>query len=174
MREVYDYVLIDSRTGVADTSGICTVQMPDKVVLCFTYNNQSMEGTAAVASAIASQRTPPPRFFPVPMRSDAAEKMKLERAREAAQASFGPHASDYWGSVEMPYVPYYAYEETLAAVGDDAFSQTSLRAATERLTAWLTDGKVTRLPPIPEEQREQVLLQFSRIRTGQSGLKRPV
>ena len=29
MREEYDYVLIDSRTGISDTSGICTVQMPD-------------------------------------------------------------------------------------------------------------------------------------------------
>ena len=29
MRADYDYVLIDSRTGVSDTSGICTVQMPE-------------------------------------------------------------------------------------------------------------------------------------------------
>jgi cellulose biosynthesis protein BcsQ len=29
LREDYDYVLIDSRTGISDTSGICTVQMPD-------------------------------------------------------------------------------------------------------------------------------------------------
>ena len=35
-REEYDYVLIDSRTGVSDTAGICTVQMPDTLVVCFT------------------------------------------------------------------------------------------------------------------------------------------
>jgi len=29
MRADYDYVLIDSRTGVSDTSGVCTVQMPE-------------------------------------------------------------------------------------------------------------------------------------------------
>jgi hypothetical protein len=29
MRAEYDYVLIDSRTGVSDSSGICTVQLPD-------------------------------------------------------------------------------------------------------------------------------------------------
>jgi len=29
LRAEYDYVLIDSRTGVSDTSGVCTVQMPD-------------------------------------------------------------------------------------------------------------------------------------------------
>ena len=32
MREDYEYILIDSRTGVSDTSGICTVHMPDTLV----------------------------------------------------------------------------------------------------------------------------------------------
>jgi len=45
-RAQYDYVLIDSRTGVSDTSGICTVQMPDILVVCFTLNNQSIEGAS--------------------------------------------------------------------------------------------------------------------------------
>ena len=56
MRRVYDYVLIDSRTGVSDTSGICTIQMPDVVVLCFTLNTQSIEGAVAVAESIDQQR----------------------------------------------------------------------------------------------------------------------
>ena len=46
MREEYDYILIDSRTGVSDASGICTVQMPDLLVVCFTLNHQSIEGAA--------------------------------------------------------------------------------------------------------------------------------
>src|SRR4051812_15798854 len=29
MRARYDYVLVDSRTGLSDTAGICTVQLPD-------------------------------------------------------------------------------------------------------------------------------------------------
>src|SRR5262245_9781723 len=41
LRGVYDFVLIDSRTGVSDTSGVCTVQMPDELVTCFTLNRQS-------------------------------------------------------------------------------------------------------------------------------------
>ena len=35
MRQRYDYVLIDSRTGLSDTAGICTVQLPDILVNCF-------------------------------------------------------------------------------------------------------------------------------------------
>src|SRR5262249_8258966 len=38
LRKRYDYVLIDSRTGLSDTSGICAVQMPDDLVCCFTMN----------------------------------------------------------------------------------------------------------------------------------------
>src|SRR5262249_37669843 len=56
MRAHYDYILIDSRTGVSDTSGICSVQMPDVVVICFTLNNQSIKGAAAVAQSIYEQR----------------------------------------------------------------------------------------------------------------------
>ena len=48
-RAQYDYILIDSRTGVSDTAGICSVQMPDTLVVCFTYNNQSIKGASAVA-----------------------------------------------------------------------------------------------------------------------------
>ncbi len=55
-RAEYDVILVDSRTGVADTSGICTLQIPDQVVLCFTYNRQSVEGTAAIARTLRDQR----------------------------------------------------------------------------------------------------------------------
>jgi hypothetical protein len=34
LRDEYDYILVDSRTGVSDTSGICTIQLPDTLPLC--------------------------------------------------------------------------------------------------------------------------------------------
>lgn len=34
MRDNYDFTLIDSRTGLSDTAGICTVAIPDTVVNC--------------------------------------------------------------------------------------------------------------------------------------------
>jgi cellulose biosynthesis protein BcsQ len=52
LKGLYDFVLIDSRTGVADTSGICTVALPDTVVLAYTYNRQSVKGIAAVAMTL--------------------------------------------------------------------------------------------------------------------------
>lgn len=48
-----DVVLIDSRTGLTDAGGICTIQVPDGVVLMTAPNQQSLEGTGRVARSIA-------------------------------------------------------------------------------------------------------------------------
>ncbi len=54
--KTYDYVLIDSRTGLADVAGICTIQMPDTVAMFFVMNKQNIEGTSRVAAAIRQQK----------------------------------------------------------------------------------------------------------------------
>ena len=61
VKNEYDYILIDSRTGVSDTSGICTVQLPDALVVCFTLNGQSIEGASAVAESVEEHAVTPPR-----------------------------------------------------------------------------------------------------------------
>lgn len=177
MREEYDYILIDSRTGVSDTSGICTVQMPDALVVCFTLNHQSIEGAAAVATSVYEQRRGAEsgvQIFPVPMRVDNNEKEKLELRREYAKEHFErfpvhiPHErrGDYWGEVEVIYVPYYAYEEIISPFGDKRGATVSLLAAAERLTAYLTQGdprgQVTRLDTLPEAKRQRVLASYAR------------
>ncbi|HEX2644101.1 MAG TPA: AAA family ATPase, partial [Thermoanaerobaculia bacterium] len=170
MRAEYDYVLIDSRTGVSDTSGICTVQLPDDLVLCFTLNNQSIEGAAAVVAAVQAQRSDGIRIFPVPMRVELAEKDKLEARRAHARIRLGmlpghldPARLDaYWSAAEVLYVPYYAYEEVLAPFGDRVGTLTSLLGSMERLTAGLTDGEVERSEPVPETMRQEVLAAYAR------------
>lgn len=52
----YDFVLIDSRTGLTDTGGICTVHFPDWMVLCFTANDQSFEGGLRIVDAAHEAR----------------------------------------------------------------------------------------------------------------------
>ena len=47
-----DYVLVDSRTGLTDISGICTLQLPDLVVLLFGLNDQNLIGTAQIYRTI--------------------------------------------------------------------------------------------------------------------------
>jgi cellulose biosynthesis protein BcsQ/tetratricopeptide (TPR) repeat protein len=172
MRGNYDYVLIDSRTGLSDIAGICTVRMPDVVVDCFTMSTQSIDGAAAVANSIRTQR-PQVRIYPVPMKVEDGEQVKLEAGRDHARATFAQFLSGfspaeidtYWGNVEIPYKPFYAYEEILAPFGDRSRQENTLLAAFERLTGVLTDDAVSELrPPFEEPERRRWLTEFERPR----------
>jgi cellulose biosynthesis protein BcsQ len=54
----YDFILIDSRTGLTDSGGVCTVQMPDFLVLVFTANDQSVTNGLKVVAAVQEERQP--------------------------------------------------------------------------------------------------------------------
>lgn len=171
MRREYDYVLIDSRTGVSDIAGICTIQLPDIVVFCYVLSRPSIDGTASVARAIANARPQhPPRMFPVPMRVEHAEMEKMERRwRSATEALPGLPAhlapgerESYLREVQFPYIAYYNYEEVLAVFGDRPGQRNTLLGAAERLTSYLTDGRVRGLVGPDEKSRLRVLQRFER------------
>jgi tetratricopeptide (TPR) repeat protein len=61
-----DYVFVDSRTGLTDVGGICTLHLPDLVVLLFGLNDQNLHGIAAVLQTIRDAPTNrPPQILPV-------------------------------------------------------------------------------------------------------------
>ena len=166
----YDWVLIDSRTGVSDTSGICTVQFPDVLVACFTLNLQSVDGTSAVAaSAKAARKKRPLRILPVAMRLDFNEEKLLNAMFRYAQSVFTPlldqqiNAEEYWQRVGVPYFPRYAYSEKLAPFEDQINLATSTLPAVERFVSYLTDAEVARLEPLPEGERRAALEEFERL-----------
>jgi len=176
LRKRYDYILIDSRTGVSDTSGICTVQMPDELVVCFTLNQQSLRGAAAVAaSAFAQRRSPEGQptliVWPVPMRVEYAEQKRLEIMRAVARTRFSsllvhldPEAEDrYWGEIEVNYQPFYAYEEVLAAFGDRPRQSRSMLTTVETIARYLAGPAATSLSfaPLGEDERLKTLARFT-------------
>ena len=159
MRAEYDYVLIDSRTGVSDTSGICTVQMPDSLVVLFTANEQSIKGAKAVIDSVRDQwnyieagSAELRKIIPVFSRVELAEQAKLNRRRTVVRAQFKDvlgfleeeERDKFWGDTETLYIPFYSYEEALAVLYDQPQSNTLL-SAIERLTSYITDGKIQRL-----------------------------
>jgi MinD-like ATPase involved in chromosome partitioning or flagellar assembly len=173
MRAHYDYTLIDSRTGLSDIADICTVHLPDVLVDCFTLNDQAIEGAAAIAKNIEQRyHYRDIRVLPVPMRIDDSEKDKADIGLAQAMARFGRFAqgmtdgelSEYWASVQIPYKPYYAFEETLAVFGDGPGSPLSLLGAYERLASRITEGKFGRLGDMSEETRLKYRAAFTRRR----------
>jgi len=172
LRATYDYVLIDSRTGISDTSGICTVQMPDDLVVCFTLNRQSIVGAAAVVESAMGQRRratgePSLTVWPVPMRVELAEKDRLDVARDLARATFQKYLGHltkvdraaYWGRAEVIYYPYFAYEEVLASFAERRGQTNSLLASMEVLASRLTPEPV-QLAQMPEGARREGLARF--------------
>jgi hypothetical protein len=155
----YDYVLIDSRTGVSDTSGICTLLLPDAIAACFTLNNQSIEGVHSVLSSVARQRDAARRpidIYPIPMRIELGEtdrlNARLKSARERLRRFVPPAAQQsYWNDVEVLYIPIYSYEETLAAFRQRG-GAASVLGAYEKITDYLSRSVVRKLDKLPTEQ----------------------
>jgi hypothetical protein len=171
LKENYDYVLIDSRTGLSDVADICTIELPDVLVVCFTLSDQSIEGAANVARQISRRyRDRNIRVLPVPMRIEDGEKEKLDIGRAMARSRFEGFPAGltqessalYWASVEVPYKPFYAFEETLATFGDDPGSPASLLASFERITDSITGGQIVSMKPIAEDLRLQYKEAFTR------------
>lgn len=180
LRAKYDYVLIDSRTGVSDTSSICTVQMPDILAVFFTLNRQSIRGAAAVATsamaAVKAGRNEALVVYPVPTRIENAETDKLDNAIRYARRVFAPllmhvqpsrtapnldQQSFYWRDVETPYVPFYAYEEVPAAFKDEPGSRRGVLAPNERIAFWITNRAVTAMERQDEETCKRIIEAYS-------------
>lgn len=67
----FDYIFVDSRTGFNDTSGICTIQIPDLVVLIFGLNEQNKEGIKSISQSLESKKI-------IPVVSPLPESITLE------------------------------------------------------------------------------------------------
>jgi len=107
-----DYLLVDSRTGFTDISGICTLQLPDLVVLLFGLNEQNLIGTAQIYRTI--MRSPHGRSIqtllvasPVPDVPSAMVGIKEERLRRAKELL----NSD--PDLFLPYHQFVAFKETI-------------------------------------------------------------
>jgi hypothetical protein len=176
MKREYDYVLIDSRTGLSDVADICTVHLPDIVIDCFTLSTQGIEGAAKVAEAIGEHTERDVTILPVPMRTDRAQNQRVEDGLVWAAAKLkglpaGMSEEDrreYWAEVEVPYQSSYACEETLAVFGDRPGSQRSLLSSYERIAARITGGAVTMFPAQQEWLRLRTRLLFARSTSSSS------
>jgi hypothetical protein len=151
----FEYVLIDSRTGVSDIGGICTALMPEKLVSVFTPTAQSIEGGLVVINSAARFRLGSDDLrsyivYPLPSRIEASEQ-DLRRAwlsryqqefERMFQRLYGLDYCDlsrYFGEVQIPHVARYAYGEEIAALIEKEGDRLSLSSSYAVFTRWLTD-----------------------------------
>ena len=164
-------VLVDSRTGITDIGGICTLQLPDTVVLVFAFNEQNIMGIDHIAgdlngeNAVLKELGRRPRILLLPSRKDVSEIRSLLTWEEAAAKRLGPHvgleysdALAYIRDVAVPYVPYFAYGEEIAALVREGVQLTpSLQKLTGTLVGESLETRaVERLSQQLEEARTTI------------------
>lgn len=131
LRSRYDVVLIDSRTGVTDIGSICTMVLPDKLVLVFTTNEQSLAGAldAGWQAVQGRKEAPEPRVMPIfPLVSRVEEgeeeqkrkwiadaRGRFERLFKAAYEVSECDLGTYFNIVRVSHRGYFAYGERIAA-----------------------------------------------------------
>ncbi len=81
----YDFIFIDSRTGISDYSGICNIQMPDANIVVIAPSAQNVEGSQKViksvenAEYIAKYQKRFPLIFPILSRLDPRDDTQKAR-----------------------------------------------------------------------------------------------
>jgi len=169
----YDYVLVDSRTGVNDISGICTALLPDQLVLVFTPNHQSLiNGIEYVRKAtryrMQSEDLRQLAVFPLPSRVDLSEPQLLEKWRfgdlsqqedqQGYQSRFETLFADVYGlpscslknyfdEVQIQHVPRYSYGEEIAVLHERGSRLSISRSYATVSDVLATDQTPWTMPP---------------------------
>lgn len=105
-----DYVLVDSRTGLTDVGGVCTLHLPDLVVLLFALNEQNLQGISSVARVLRDSDKFPqiiPVATPVPNIQESGESL-LEQRFLRAKELLGTDVK-----LRLSYAPIVALKERI-------------------------------------------------------------
>ena len=88
----YDYVLIDSRTGLNDQAGICTQLLPDYLIVLFRLNEQNIDGLDYVVPILKAKlkdrkgaRVP---VLPIASAVVSSDSSYVQEMRKLAEATF--------------------------------------------------------------------------------------
>ena len=132
-KQELDFVLIDSRTGVTDIGNICTVQLPDTLLILLTANDQSLEGSLSVLERIQAARAnfvfDRARLLVVPIVSRFERRVEYVLADEWL-AKFAKAlaplyqdwihkditAADLLNYIRIPYIPFWSFGEKLPVI----------------------------------------------------------
>ena len=131
--EEFDFVLVDSRTGITDIGGICTIHLPDILVGFFTSNWASLRGVIDVVRRARGARDRLPydrgRLLAVPVPARDESRTEYEKAMEWRR-SFAGELGEFYADwlpkgmtpadalevLRIPYIPYWSFGNPLPVV----------------------------------------------------------
>ncbi len=130
MLEDYNYILIDSRTGLTDSGGVCTIQLPDIIIPVFTANEQSLYGVKDIVKRAQNgrQKLPydraPLAILPILSRFDTrTEYNESQKWLDLVSKEMSSFLDDWRPKnikvnkiierVKIPYVAFFSFGEKL-------------------------------------------------------------
>jgi hypothetical protein len=184
-KEEYELILIDSRTGISDLGGICTVQLPDILCACFTTTQQSFAGALDVARRANRHRGDSAldrgQLLALPLMTRFESSVEYALAQEwegrfaaAAEEFLLPwlpqklEVADLAPHLRVPYVPRWSFGEGLPALEDDPQDPLTVGYAIETIAAVLSRNLSE--PSLLVQNR--ALYVQGADRTGAAGLRR--
>lgn len=158
-RASFDFVLVDSRTGISDIGGICTIILPDVLVPMFTANSQSVDGVAEVmrrakaAQELLAEERARLVVLPVLCREDRKTEYEQSEAwRRRIAETLRPFyedwvrkdvtAEDVVRKLYLPQIPYWSFGERLPVIErpEEIEDPATLGAAYARLATLIDNG----------------------------------
>src|SRR6185437_14190619 len=139
----YDYIFVDSRTGITDIGGICSILLPDYLVSMFTTSEQSIMGVRdTMTRARAAQKDLPldrQRLIIIPIAARDESNTEYKRAAEWRKR-FAQELSEFYDDwihkdetaesvldyLKIPYVAYWSFGEQLPVLSEDASNPKNL------------------------------------------------
>jgi cellulose biosynthesis protein BcsQ len=158
LRSRFRFVLVDARTGVTDSSGICTMLLPDRLVVVFTPNRQSLTGVVELVERAteyrqASSDLRPLLVFPLASRIELSEDDLRRRWRfgdgqlgiEGYEPTFEElfrrvydlpacELEPYFDEVQIQHSTRFSYGEELAVLVESGTDRLSLSRSFESLS----------------------------------------
>lgn len=158
-KSCYDFVLLDSRTGVTDIGDACTALFPDLLVTVFVANEQNLEGTKLIVERARKVHGQLPRdrskliIVPLLGRDESFTEYELSttwRKRIGAELGFtltdwlpkDLTAESYFQKIFIPYYSYWSFGENLPVIQQEQELEkpTSISAAYARITSLIDSG----------------------------------
>lgn len=152
----FDFVLIDSRTGVTDNGQICTTQLPDILIFLLTATEQGLRGTKEVAQKTLADRQNLPGdrskllTLPILSRFDSREEFEISKqwltraADELAELYRDSlpgvvNRRDFLEVTKIPYQAYFSFGERLPVLEQGTLDPAGLGYAYETLAALIAN-----------------------------------
>jgi MinD-like ATPase involved in chromosome partitioning or flagellar assembly/Tol biopolymer transport system component len=154
----YDYVLVDSRTGITDVGGICSILLPDYLITMFTTTDSSLLGVKNTMLKARTVHADLPlgrrRLVIIPIAARDESGREYERAAKWRK-KFAEELAEFYNSwidktetpesvldyLKIPYVAYWSFGESLPVLEEDPANPKNL-AYSYALIARLIHGRL--------------------------------